>query len=71
MNRIVKEMIFMVNVFEVVNWFLHKKSFSHKQLQKLCYYAQAWHLALLNKPLFEAEIEAWVKGSVIQIIYRK
>ena len=59
----------MENVFDVAKWFLHKKAFTHKQLQKLCYYAQAWHLALLNKPLFEAEIEAWVHGPVIPILY--
>ena len=59
----------MPDVFDVAEWFLHKKSFNHKQLQKLCYYAQAWHLALLNKPLFDAEIEAWVHGPVIPLLY--
>ena len=59
----------MATVFEVAHWFLHKKSFSHKQLQKLCYYAQAWHLALLNKSLFDEKIEAWVHGPVIPILY--
>ena len=59
----------MESVFDVAQWFLHKKSFTHKQLQKLCYYAQAQHLALLNKPLFESDIEAWVHGPVIPALY--
>ena len=59
----------MKNVFEVAEWFLHRKSLTHKQLQKLCYYAQAWHLALLNRPLFEEEIQAWIHGPVIPALY--
>lgn len=59
----------MVTVFEVAQWFLHKKAMTHKQLQKLCYYAQAWHLVLCNKKLFEEEIQAWVHGPVIPMLY--
>ena len=59
----------MKSVFEVAKWFLHRKSFTHKQLQKLCYYAQAWHLALLDRPLFEEEIQAWVHDPVIPALY--
>ena len=62
-------MIFMINVFNVAHWFLHKKSLTHKQLQKLCYYAQAWHLALLDEKLFDEEIQAWVHGPVIPALY--
>lgn len=59
----------MVNAIKVAEWFLHKKSFNHKQLQKLCYYAQAWHLALLNRSLFNENIQAWVHGPVIPSVY--
>lgn len=59
----------MASVFDVAKWFLHKKSFTHKQIQKLCYYSQAWHLALLNRPLFEDEIQAWIHGPVIPTLY--
>jgi len=38
----------------VANWFLNKYSMSHKKLQKLCYYAEAWHQALYNSPLLRA-----------------
>jgi len=41
------------------------------RLQKLIYYAQAWHLANFPKPLFEEDFEAWVHGPVIPKLYRK
>ena len=59
----------MTDIFKVADWFLHKKSFTHKQLQKICYYAQAWHLALLGRPLFEDEIQAWIHGPVSPVLY--
>jgi len=39
----------------------------HK-LQKLVYYAQAWSL-VLNKKLFEEEIEAWIHGPTIRSLH--
>lgn len=39
------------------------------KLQKLVYYAQAWHLAMHNKPLFEEEMEAWIHGPVLPALY--
>ena len=60
----------MEDVRNVARWFLSKKSITHKQLQKLCYYAQAWHCALYKgEPLFEDEIQAWVHGPVIASLY--
>lgn len=41
------------------------------KLQKLVYYAQAWHLANFHKPLFEADFQAWVHGPVIPELYRR
>lgn len=41
------------------------------KLQKLVYYAQAWHLTIFKKPLFEEKIEAWVHGPVIPSIYER
>ena len=40
-------------------------------LQKLLYYAQAWHLVFCKKPLFRDPIEAWVYGPVIPSIYHR
>lgn len=39
------------------------------KLQKLVYYAQAWHLAMKNEPLFDEDFEAWVHGPVIPSLY--
>lgn len=60
----------MENVRDVAKWFLSQDSMTHKKLQKLCYYAQAWHCALYGgTPLFEDEIQAWVHGPVVTSLY--
>jgi uncharacterized phage-associated protein len=42
---------------------------SNLKLQKLLYYSQAWYLAILNKPLFQERIEAWVHGPVVPPVF--
>jgi uncharacterized phage-associated protein len=42
---------------------------SNLKLQKLVYYAQGFHLALYNKPLFDESIEAWTHGPVVPELY--
>jgi len=60
----------MVDVRDIAKWFLSKESMTHKKVQKLCYYAQAWYCALYDgSPLFEDEIQAWVHGPVIAALY--
>ena len=51
----------------------HEKAnpISNLKLQKLLYYAQAWHLVLLDDALFDDEIEAWVHGPVVPCVFRK
>lgn len=39
------------------------------KLQKLIYYAQGFHLKRTNRPLFNAELEAWTHGPVVRRIY--
>jgi uncharacterized phage-associated protein len=41
------------------------------RLNKLMYFAQAWSLVLLKKPLFHESVEAWPLGPVIPSIYHK
>ena len=41
------------------------------KLQKLLYYAQAWHLAIYGEPLFPDRIEAWVHGPVVPSVFRE
>lgn len=60
----------MENVRDIARWFLSKSSMTHKKVQKLCYYAQAWYCALYDgSPLFEDEIQSWVHGPVIPALY--
>lgn len=42
---------------------------SNLKLQKLIYYAQGFHLALFNSPLFDEPIEAWQHGPVVPDVY--
>ena len=39
------------------------------KLQKLLFYAHAWHLAYRNGPLFDEDFEAWPWGPVIRGVY--
>lgn len=59
------------SVFEVANWFLLKESMTHKKLQKLCYYAQAWFYTLRDMRLMDTTFEAWVHGPVSPVLYDK
>lgn len=39
-------------------------SLNFLKLQKLVYYAQAWHLAIHRQPLFQGRFQAWIHGPV-------
>lgn len=41
------------------------------KIQKLLYYAQAWHLAFDRGPLFDGKFQAWVHGPVNRSIYNR
>ncbi|MCK6203918.1 DUF4065 domain-containing protein [Bacillus infantis] len=66
-----------VNIFNVADFFLNRVeteqggSITHLKLQKLCYYAQAWFLALEDKKLFSDRFEAWVHGPVNPDLFQK
>ena len=50
----------MVTVFDVAKYILQVKGeMSAWKLQKLCYYAQAWHYTWTEKRLIKEEFEAW------------
>ncbi|HEY9876405.1 MAG TPA: type II toxin-antitoxin system antitoxin SocA domain-containing protein [Candidatus Obscuribacterales bacterium] len=66
----------MLSCFNVADYFIwlanETGSFvSNLKLQKLVYYAQAWHLALYGTPLFQEDFQAWVHGPVIPALYQK
>lgn len=44
---------------------------TNKKLQKLLYYAQAWHLVFRGKSLFKEDIQAWVHGPAINSVYQE
>lgn len=72
----VKELL--VDVRKVADYFIYKSKFddnhystiSPLKLQKLIYYAQAWHATRHNgQKMFKEDIEAWVHGPVVPLIY--
>ena len=63
-----------LKALDVGQYFVHlsnqeNKPITNKKLQKLVYYAQAWHLVLTDKKLFNEPIEAWVHGPAIRSLY--
>jgi len=63
--------------FEVAQYFLKRQDpdagdlMSNLKLQKLVYYAQGFHLAMKDSPLFVEPIEAWEHGPVCVPLYHK
>lgn len=59
----------------VADWFISQvdvntgDTLSHLKLQKLVYYAQAWHFAVFDKVLFDEPILAWKSGPVTLSIH--
>lgn len=67
----------MIKAQNVAKYFLSRANesedsdISNLKLQKLIYYAQAFHLAIFDKPLFNDDFEAWTHGPVCPEIYRQ
>ena len=62
----------MATVHDVATYILSQiGAVSAMKLQKLVYYSQAWHLALVGPPLFDESIEAWAYGPVVYELYQK
>lgn len=59
------------SIFDLADAFLSIESMTHKKLQKLCFYAKAWYLALYDTNLIEEPFEAWVHGAVQPALYQK
>ena len=57
------------SVYTIAAWFLEKGDMTHKKLQKLCYYAQAWCYALKNFRLADTDFQAWIHGPVSPALY--
>lgn len=71
----------MSNIFDardIAKWLLTWASadeelpdISNLKLQKLLYFAQGYSLAILDKPLFSNEIQAWAHGPVVPDVYQE
>jgi uncharacterized phage-associated protein len=67
----------MASAQDVAAWFLGAidrkagDALTNLKLQKLVYYAQAWALALLDRPLFDEDVEAWQHGPVVESVYQR
>jgi uncharacterized phage-associated protein len=60
----------MANVFDVAKYILEKQGeMTAMKLQKLVYYSQAWHAVWEERPLFNDQIQAWVNGPVVPVLY--
>lgn len=64
------------NLDAIVDYFIYVANdtgsyISNLKLQKLVYYAQAWHLGIHDTPLFDEDFEAWVHGRVIPSLFYK
>lgn len=64
-----------VSVHAVADYFILKvdreagDDITRLKLQKLLYYAQAWHLAMRGDALFDGAFEAWAHGPVCRAIH--
>lgn len=66
----------MVTSLKVANLFLcwanrEGDLITNLRMQKLLYYAQAWHLVYFRNALFNETIEAWELGPVVPEAYRE
>lgn len=67
----------MLSASEVATYFLTKADpdvgdlISNLKLQKLCYYAQGFYLAMHDEPLFPEAIEPWMHGPVVPELYHQ
>ena len=44
----------MISIYDAANWFIKKEPMTEIKCQILCYYAQAWSLAIDDKKMFNA-----------------
>lgn len=67
----------MTSALDVAQYFLSLgdedagDTISNLKLQKLLYYAQGFHLAIFDQPLFADIIEAWTHGPVVPNVYHE
>lgn len=63
-----------VELLQVAKWFSEKhfkEPIQSAHLQILCFYAQAWHYALYERPLMDEQFYAWDQGPVCQRLHNE
>jgi len=60
-----------VDIADLIIYKCQVEGVTHSKLQKLLYYAQGFHLALHNKPLFQEPIIASPTGATVQEIQER
>ena len=60
----------MTNINTLADAFLSFEPMTNKKLQKLCYYAKAWHLSLCDENIINEDFEAWIHGPVCPQLYQ-
>jgi uncharacterized phage-associated protein len=62
----------MAALFDVARYITDRQGeMTAMKLQKLMYYAQAWHLVWEEEPLFDADFQAWANGPVLPELYAR
>lgn len=67
----------MANPVNVAAWFVNHVDrdsgdfMTPLKVQKLLYYAQAWHLLAYDKALFDEDMQAWAHGPVVPSVYQE
>jgi uncharacterized phage-associated protein len=65
-----------LKALDFAHWFINRadresgEAITHLKVQKLLYFAEAYHLANFNRSLFREEFEAWAHGPVVQEVWR-
>ncbi|WP_187487352.1 Panacea domain-containing protein [Duffyella gerundensis] len=64
----------MINIKDLCDYIIVKSAeagseLSNLKMQKLAYYADAWHLAFYNEKLIDENFQAWIHGPVSRQIY--
>lgn len=62
----------MATIYDIAKYITETQGeMSAMKLQKLMYYAQAWHMVWEEEPLFADDFQAWANGPVLPAIYDK
>lgn len=77
-DLLIAEEISMTRPVAVAHWFVNNLSdhaagevVTHLQVQKLLYFAQAWHMLALGRPLFDEDMQAWPHGPVVPSVWHE